>query len=58
MLFVLVTDTMQRESAIADDFWRHMFKYPKKNRIDVMLENIERKYEETKSNGYVYVFSF
>jgi hypothetical protein len=36
---------MQRESAIADDFWRNVFRHPKKNRIDVILENIERKYD-------------
>ncbi len=35
---------MQRESAIADDFWRNIFRHPKKNRIDAILENIERKY--------------
>jgi hypothetical protein len=34
---------MQRESAIADDFWRSAFKHTKKNRMDVILENIERK---------------
>jgi hypothetical protein len=36
---------MQRESAIADDFWRNVFRHPKKNRIDIILENIERKYD-------------
>jgi hypothetical protein len=39
----LVTDEIQRESAIADDFWRHVFTHTKKNRTDVILENIERK---------------
>jgi hypothetical protein len=38
----IVTDAMRRESAIADDFWRHIFKHTK-NRMDVILENIERK---------------
>jgi hypothetical protein len=41
--FNIVSDAMQRESAIADDFWRYTFKHTKKNRIEVVLENIERK---------------
>ena len=39
----LVTDTMQRESAIADDFWHFTFQHPKKHQIELTLENIERK---------------
>lgn len=41
--YFLVTDGMQRESAIADDFWRYTFKHTQKNRMDVILENLERK---------------
>ncbi|CAF1605995.1 unnamed protein product [Adineta ricciae] len=38
-----INDVMQRESAIADDFWRYAFKHAKKTRVDIVLEAIERK---------------
>jgi hypothetical protein len=57
----IVTDAMQRESAIADDFWRNIFRHPKKNRIDAILENIERKYRNELLffswwNLYIYIY--
>ena len=41
--WILVTDIMQRESAIADDFWRSIFQHSKENHLDRILENLERK---------------
>jgi hypothetical protein len=40
---MIVTDAMQRESAIADDYWRYTFKHGKKDQVEVALQNIERK---------------
>lgn len=43
MLLFLVTDTMQRESAIASDYWRSILKWERKQQIETTLANIERK---------------
>jgi hypothetical protein len=40
---MIVTDVMQRESAIADDYWRYTLKHGKKDQVEVALQNIERK---------------
>jgi hypothetical protein len=40
---MLVTDAMQRESAIADDYWRYTLQNGKKDQVEVALQNIERK---------------
>lgn len=34
---------MQRESAIADDFWHSMLEHRQKHQIEITLENLERK---------------
>jgi hypothetical protein len=34
---------MRRESAIADDYWRYIFKQEKTGSMDVVLQNIEHK---------------
>jgi hypothetical protein len=34
---------MRRESAIADDYWRHTFKQEKTGSVDAVLQNIEHK---------------
>jgi hypothetical protein len=34
---------MRRESAIAEDYWRDIFKQSKNDRIEVALQNIEEK---------------
>ena len=34
---------MQRECAIADDYWRYVLLHEKKDRVEFCLENIERK---------------
>ncbi|CAF1005183.1 unnamed protein product [Adineta steineri] len=44
------SDVMQRESAIADDFWRYALKHAKKNHMDMVLENIERKIDYVRSH--------
>ncbi|CAF2809455.1 unnamed protein product [Rotaria sp. Silwood2] len=38
-----ISDTMQRESAIADDYWNYIFKHGKKDQVEVAIQNIERK---------------
>ncbi|CAF3552086.1 unnamed protein product [Rotaria sp. Silwood1] len=38
-----VSDAMQRESAIADDYWSYVVKHGKKDQIEVAVQNIERK---------------
>lgn len=43
MFRIIVTDLMQRESAIADDYWRDTLKHGKQEQIDVALRNIEQK---------------
>lgn len=43
LIALLVTDAMQRESAIADDYWRYTFQHEKKDRTEVSLQNIDRK---------------
>ena len=40
---ILVTDSMQRESAIAEDYWRTALKTGRKEAVDVSLQNIERQ---------------
>ncbi len=40
---ITATDAMQREAAIADDYWRSTLKNGKKDQIEVALQNIERK---------------
>ena len=40
---MIVTDMMQRESAIADDYWRDTLKNGKKDQVEVALQNIERE---------------
>jgi hypothetical protein len=42
-LHMIVTDPMQRESAIANDYWSFTLKHGKKDQIEVALQNIERK---------------
>ena len=34
---------MQRESAIADDYWRYTLKNGKKDQLEVAIQNLERK---------------
>ena len=34
---------MQRESAIAEDYWRSALKTVRKDTVDVSLQNIERQ---------------
>ena len=34
---------MQRESAIADDYWHCSFQHSKQNPLELLLENIEQK---------------
>lgn len=36
---------MQRETAIADDYWSFTLKHGKKDQVEVALHNIELKYE-------------
>jgi hypothetical protein len=43
ILFEIVTDAMQRESAIADDYWQNTLKHGKKDKIEVALQNLDRK---------------
>ena len=43
LLWLLVTDAMQRESAIADDYWRETFQNGKKDQTEVSLKQIERQ---------------
>ncbi len=40
---IKVTDAMQRESAIADDYWRYTLKHGKRDKVEVAIQNIERK---------------
>ena len=42
-LLMIVTNAMQRESAIADDYWWENLKRGKKNQTEVTLGNIERQ---------------
>ena len=37
------SDAMQRESAIADDYWSYTLTHGKKDQIEVALQNIEQK---------------
>jgi hypothetical protein len=39
----IVSDAMRRESAIADDYWHHIFKDNKNDRMEIALQNIEQK---------------
>ncbi|CAF1207939.1 unnamed protein product [Rotaria sp. Silwood1] len=41
-----VSDAMQRESALADDYWSSTLKHGKKDQIDVTIQNIERKFRD------------
>lgn len=43
VMMVIVTDIMQRESAIADDYWRETFQSGKKDPTEISLKSIERK---------------
>ncbi|UJR12701.1 hypothetical protein I4U23_016875 [Adineta vaga] len=38
-----ITDAMQRESAIADDYWRYTLKNGEKNQMEITLHHIEQK---------------
>ncbi|CAF1307769.1 unnamed protein product [Adineta steineri] len=38
-----INDMMRRESAIAEDYWRQIFKQNKSDRIEIALANIEQK---------------
>ncbi|CAF1309475.1 unnamed protein product [Adineta steineri] len=38
-----INDMMRRESAIAEDYWRQIFKQNKSDRIEIALTNIEQK---------------
>ncbi|CAF4063885.1 unnamed protein product [Rotaria magnacalcarata] len=40
---IIVSDAMQRESAIADDYWSYTLQHGKKDQVEVALQNIERK---------------
>lgn len=42
-IVLLVTDVMQRESAIADDYWRYTFQHGKKDQTESSLQNIDQK---------------
>ncbi|CAF1503812.1 unnamed protein product [Rotaria sordida] len=37
------SDEMQRESAIADDYWSYILKHGKKDQVEVAIQNIERR---------------
>ncbi|CAF1526665.1 unnamed protein product, partial [Adineta steineri] len=43
-----ITDAMQRESAIADDYWRYTLKYRKKDQIEIALHDIEQKLHDVR----------
>jgi pyrimidine operon attenuation protein/uracil phosphoribosyltransferase len=43
IFYIIVTDAMHRESAIADDYWSYTLKHSKQDQIEVVLQNIERK---------------
>ncbi|CAF3943375.1 unnamed protein product [Rotaria sordida] len=38
-----VSDAMRRENAIADDYWSYTLKHRKKDQIEIVIQNIERK---------------
>ncbi|CAF3508465.1 unnamed protein product [Rotaria sordida] len=38
-----ISDAMQRESAIADDYWSYILKHGKKDQVEVAIQNIERR---------------
>ncbi|CAF1117491.1 unnamed protein product [Rotaria sordida] len=38
-----ISDAMQRESAIADDYWSYTLKHGKKDQVEVAIQNIERR---------------
>ncbi|UJR27965.1 hypothetical protein I4U23_009223 [Adineta vaga] len=40
---IKITDAMQRESAIADDYWRYTLKHGKKDQVQVTLQNLEQQ---------------
>ncbi|CAF1284448.1 unnamed protein product [Didymodactylos carnosus] len=44
-----ITDSMQRESAIAEDYWRYTLRHETKNQTEIALENLEQKLEELKN---------
>ncbi|CAF4854401.1 unnamed protein product [Rotaria sp. Silwood1] len=52
-----ITDAMQRESAIADDYWSYTLKHGKKDQVEVALEKIERRlhdlYKQIHNNNQV-----
>ncbi|CAF1523666.1 unnamed protein product, partial [Didymodactylos carnosus] len=43
------SDSMQRESAIAEDYWRYIFKHEKKTQTEIAMESLEQKLEELKN---------
>ncbi|CAF1599127.1 unnamed protein product [Adineta ricciae] len=43
-----ITDAMQRESAIADDYWRYALTHGKQDEVHVALQNMERQLHELK----------
>ncbi|CAF0967570.1 unnamed protein product, partial [Didymodactylos carnosus] len=44
-----ITDFMQRESAIAEDYWRYTLRHEEKSRTEITLESLEQKLEELKT---------
>jgi len=46
LCLLLVTDPMQRESAIADDYWNENLKNKTKDSVEIKLQNIEQEYVE------------
>ncbi|CAF3203613.1 unnamed protein product [Rotaria sp. Silwood2] len=49
---MIVNDVMQRESAIADDYWSYTLKHGKKDRVEVAIQNIERKLHDLHERIY------
>ncbi|CAF1358870.1 unnamed protein product [Adineta ricciae] len=43
-----VTDAMQRESAIADDYWGYTLKHGKKDQMEIALHDIEEKLHDVR----------
>ncbi|CAF1583060.1 unnamed protein product, partial [Adineta steineri] len=48
-----ITDAMQRESAIADDYWRYTLKYRKKDQMEIALHDIEQKLHDVRQQSDV-----
>ncbi|CAF4234038.1 unnamed protein product, partial [Adineta steineri] len=43
-----VSDSIRRESAIAEDYWQSIFKHKKHDQTEIILQNIEQKINHLK----------